>query len=95
MGDVPCFPRSFNIVDMGNRELGLSGYPRAPLLRTGWGQVARDVDMACSWVATMHRLLKETLTMVGRDVLQPARVSPKTRRKSVLYLVFSCPSPPT
>jgi hypothetical protein len=31
--------------------------------------------------------------MVGRDVLQPAQVSPKMGRKSFLYLVFLRPSP--
>jgi hypothetical protein len=34
MGDVSSVPKSFDIVDLGNRELGLSGYPRAPLLPT-------------------------------------------------------------
>jgi hypothetical protein len=38
----------------------------------------------CSQVATMHRLLKETLATVGRDVLQQARVSPKTERRVFL-----------
>jgi hypothetical protein len=36
----------------------------------------------------MRRLLKETMTMVGRDVVQLAWVSPK----SFLYLKFPHPS---
>jgi hypothetical protein len=40
-----------------------------------------------------RRLLTETLTMVGWDVLQLARVSPKTGRKSLFYLDFPRPSP--
>jgi hypothetical protein len=34
MGDVSSVPKSFDIVDLGNGELGLSGYPRVPLLPT-------------------------------------------------------------
>jgi hypothetical protein len=44
--------------------------------------------LACSRVTTMRRLLKETMTMVGRDVVQLAWVSPK----SFLYLKFPHPS---
>jgi hypothetical protein len=57
------------------------------------GASGKGTELACSQVATVPRLLKETLTMVGRDFLQPARVSLKMGRKSFLYLVFSCPSP--
>jgi hypothetical protein len=32
-------------------------------------------SVACSQVATVHRLLRETLAIVGQDVLQLARVS--------------------
>jgi hypothetical protein len=35
------------------------------------------VELPCSQVATVHRLLQEKLAMVGQDVLQPPRVSPK------------------
>jgi hypothetical protein len=45
------------------------------------------MELMCSQVATLHRLLKETLTVVGRDVLQLARVSPQME-KSFLNLVF-------
>jgi hypothetical protein len=31
-GDVPSVLGSFDIVDQGNEEFGLPGYPRAPLL---------------------------------------------------------------
>jgi hypothetical protein len=39
------------------------------------------VELMYLQIATVHRLLKEMLAMVGRDVLQPARVSPKTDRR--------------
>jgi hypothetical protein len=77
-------PGSFDIVDLGAGELGLSGYPRVPLLPASWRQVAGVAELTCSWVATVHRLLKETLAMVSRDVLQLARVSPKMERRGFL-----------
>jgi hypothetical protein len=49
--------------------------------------VVAGMELMCSQVATLHRLLKETLTVVGRDVLQLARVSPQME-KSFLNLVF-------
>jgi hypothetical protein len=48
LDDVPYVPRSFNIVDLKNGELGLPGYPQAPTLPTGWGQVAGGVELPCS-----------------------------------------------
>jgi hypothetical protein len=39
LDDAPSVPRSLDIVDLGNGELGLPGYPRAPPLSTSWGQV--------------------------------------------------------
>jgi hypothetical protein len=35
MGDIPSATRSSNVMDQGNEELGLPGFPRAPLLSTG------------------------------------------------------------
>jgi hypothetical protein len=73
-------PESSDVVDLVIGVLGLSGYPRAPLHPTNWRQVARGAELTCLWVAIMCRLLKETLAVVGQDVLQPARVSPRTER---------------
>jgi hypothetical protein len=42
------------------------------------------VELTYSRVATVHGLLNEMLAMVGRDVLQPARVSPKMKRRGFL-----------
>jgi hypothetical protein len=56
---------SFDNVDLGAGVLGLPGYPRAPLLPTNWRQVAGAAELMCSWVATVRRLLKETLAIVG------------------------------
>jgi hypothetical protein len=62
-------PGSFDIVDLGAGELGLSDYLRAPPLPANWRKVVGGVELMCSWVATMGQLLKEMLPMVGRDVL--------------------------
>jgi hypothetical protein len=77
VGDLPSTLGSSDIMALGNEELGLPEFPRMPLLPAGWGQVVGGVELACSQVATMRILLWETLTMVGQDVLQPARVSLK------------------
>jgi hypothetical protein len=77
LDDATLVPGSFNIVDLGTGEPGLPGYPRVPLLPTSWGQVARGgVELTCSQVTTMSRLLKETLAMVHWDALEPTRVNP-------------------
>jgi hypothetical protein len=93
LDDVPSVPRSFNIVDFGNGEQGPTGYPQVPPLPTRWGKVTggrgADVLAGCDRAPTAEG----TLTMVGWDVLQPARVSHKMGRKSFPYLVFHHPSP--
>jgi hypothetical protein len=81
LGDVMSVPGSSDIMDLGTGELGLPGYPRVPLRPTSWRQVAGCAELMCSWVATVHRLLKEMLVVVGPDVLQPVWVSPKTERR--------------
>jgi hypothetical protein len=53
LDDVPSVPRSFDIVDLGNRELGLPGYPRAPPLSASWGQVVGGTELTCSRVASV------------------------------------------
>jgi hypothetical protein len=64
--DVMFIPGSFDVVDLGAGELGLSGC----------------TEVTCSWVASVHQLLKGTLATVCRDVLQPAQVSPKMEKKT-------------
>jgi hypothetical protein len=81
---VTSVPGPFDIVDLGAGELGLPGNPRAPPLPASWRQVAGGAELTCSWVTTMGRLLKEVLAMVGRDVLQLARVSPEMERRGFL-----------
>jgi hypothetical protein len=51
--------------------------------------VAAGVELACSQFVTMHRLLWETLAMVGQDILQLAWVSIKWEGKKPIYLTFS------
>jgi hypothetical protein len=87
LDDAMSIPGSSYIVDLGAGVLGLSGYPRAPLQPTSWRQVAGGAKSTCSWVATVRRLLKETLAMVGRDVLQPARVNSRMEEE-VSLLAF-------
>jgi hypothetical protein len=43
--------------------------------------VAAGVELACSQFVTVHRLLWETLAMVGQDILQLAWVSIKWEGK--------------
>jgi hypothetical protein len=84
-GNMVSVPRSFDILDLGAAELRLLGYPRVPLLLASWRQVAGGgVELMCLRVATMCRLLKEMLAVVSRDVLQPARVSPKMKQEVFL-----------
>jgi hypothetical protein len=40
-----------------------------------------SVELTYSRAVTVHGLLNETLATVGRYVLQPARVSPKMKRR--------------
>jgi hypothetical protein len=88
MGDIPSVPRSSDVVDLGNKELGLLGFPQAPLLPIDLGQVAGGAELACSQVATVHRLLRETLIMVGQDVLQLAQVSLQDRKEKNFHTRF-------
>jgi hypothetical protein len=83
---VGSAPGSFDIVNLGVGELGLPGCPRAQLLPARWRQVPGGAELTCSWVAITHQLLMETLTMVGRDVLQLAQVIPKMERRSFLLI---------
>jgi hypothetical protein len=78
MGDLPSDLGSSDVVALGNGEFGLPGFPRAPLLPAGLGQVAGGIELACSHIVTMCQLLWEMLTMVGLDILQLAQVSRKT-----------------
>jgi hypothetical protein len=95
LADVPSVTRPFDHVDMANEEMELSGYPRVPLLPTSWRQVVGGVELTCTRVMTMRQLLKQTMIMVGQDVLQPGWVNPKTGRGSFLHLKFPHLSPGT
>jgi hypothetical protein len=75
--DKISVPGSFDIVDLGTGELGLPGYPERRFCLPAGGKWW-VCGLMYLQIATVHRLLKEMLAMVGRDVLQPARVSPKT-----------------
>jgi hypothetical protein len=81
LDDAIAIPGSSDVVDVATRVLGLPGYPRASLQPTSWKEVAGGVESTCSHIATMRRLLKETLVLVCRDVLLPARVSPRTESR--------------
>jgi hypothetical protein len=81
-GDIPPAPGSLDVTVSGDRELGMSGFPRTPSLSADWGPVMRGTELAYSQVASARRSLLETLVAVGRDVLQPSRVSVKRGRKS-------------
>jgi hypothetical protein len=47
VGDAPSVPGSSDIVDLGNAELWLPGFPRLPLLPTDWGQMVGGTELAC------------------------------------------------
>jgi hypothetical protein len=68
VGDTPSILGSSDVAALGDEELGLPGFPRAPPLPTDWASDG-GTELACSQVMTMHRLLCETLAMVSRDVL--------------------------
>jgi hypothetical protein len=74
-------PESSDIVDSGPNELGLLNYPRVPPLLPSWRQVDGGTELMCSRVVAASLLMKETLAMVGRDVLHLTWVSPKTEGK--------------
>jgi hypothetical protein len=57
MGDAPSIPGSSDIMDLGNGELVLPGFPRLLLLPADWGQVEEGAEWACLQVTTVHRLL--------------------------------------
>jgi hypothetical protein len=51
--DMGSAPGPIDIMDLGARELGLPGCPRAPLLPTSWRQVVwGGAELTCSWVLT-------------------------------------------
>jgi hypothetical protein len=43
VGDVPSAPGFSDLVDLGDGELGLLGFPQVPLLLAGWGHVKGGV----------------------------------------------------
>jgi hypothetical protein len=40
MGDTPSALRSSDVAVLGDKQLGLSGFPRVPFLPTDWGHGA-------------------------------------------------------
>jgi hypothetical protein len=52
-------------VDLGVVGLGLLGSPLSPSSPVNCGQVENRAEHACSWVATMVRLLREAMAKVG------------------------------
>jgi hypothetical protein len=53
LDDGTSVPRSFDIVDLGASELGLSGYPRVPPLPASYRKVAGGAELAYLSFATM------------------------------------------
>jgi hypothetical protein len=72
--DATSVPVSPDILDLGAGELGL---PQCTAPARQLEASSGGAELTCSQVVTAHRLLKETLATVDRDVLQLARVSPK------------------
>jgi hypothetical protein len=64
-GDVVPAPGSLGAADSRVSELGLLGYPGSPFLPISWRQVENSVEQACSCVATMDKLLRGAMAMVG------------------------------
>jgi hypothetical protein len=75
LDDVTSVPGSFDIVDLGTGESELPGYPRAPLLPTSFGASGGGAELTRLRDTTVCRLLKEMVTMVGRDIVQLARIN--------------------
>jgi hypothetical protein len=71
MGDISSTPRCSDVLVLGNEELGLPGFPRAPLLLTNWGRRAgmltnRDYTLAAMG-DTSHGCLRRSTTGPGES----------------------------
>jgi hypothetical protein len=85
-------PRSFDIVDLGTRELGPPEYPRAALLPASYRQVAGGCR-ADKFTGCDHVLITEG--DIGHSWSGSSTTSPGqsyNRNKRFLYLI--CPYPP-
>jgi hypothetical protein len=78
-GDALPAPESTGVVDPGVTKLGLLGSPGEPSPPVTWRQAEGSTEQVCSWVVTTDMLLWEVMTMVGRDILLPIRISLKKR----------------
>jgi hypothetical protein len=81
LGDAVPAPGFSSAMDLGVTRLGLLGSSSSPSTSSDWGQVENSAKQACSWVAAADKLLREAMTMVGRDILHPIWVSLKEKRK--------------
>jgi hypothetical protein len=75
LGDVAVAPGVVSVADPGVFRLLLQGSPGFPHPPIDWRRVGDDADFTCSWVATVERMLHETLASVNQNILRPIRAS--------------------
>jgi hypothetical protein len=80
LGDVTTTPESSGVTDLVGSRLLLPGSLSFPPLPIDWRRVEDNVEFACSHVAIVEWLLHEMLALVGRNILNPIRVSLTTER---------------
>jgi hypothetical protein len=64
-------PRPSSAMDPRVTERGLPGYPHAKSPPIIWWQVEGSMEQVCLRVAAVYMLLRETMVMVGQDILHP------------------------
>jgi hypothetical protein len=85
LGNAALAPGPLGVVGLGVSALLLPTSPSFPPLPTDWRWVEDNAEFACPLVATVERLLHETLASVSQNILHPIWVSLKNERKTCLW----------
>jgi hypothetical protein len=87
--NVAPAPGSSGIVSPRESGLPLPGSPGFLPPHIDWRRVRDEVESACSQVATMERLVHETLASVGWNILRPIRVSFEKNRENLVSVTLA------
>jgi hypothetical protein len=77
LGDASRAPRSAGAVGSGVFGLLPPGFLDLPPPPINWRRVEGGAEIACSQVTDVERLLHNTFSLVGRNILRPLWVSLK------------------